>query len=101
MLRYTKEAADMIRANYIYDAERGYILSKYARGNRPAGAIIHTSDNGKGGYGFTFIKLGGQNYQAGAVAWLLAYGTWPDYRIEPSDGIRRYIKGNYILKSLD
>ena len=99
MLRYTKEAADMIRANYTYDANRGYILSKYARGNRPAGAIVPVSDYAAGRYGFVSIKLKSKYYQAGAVAWLLAYGTWPDYRIEPSDGIRRYIKLNTLYES--
>ena len=99
MSQYTQEAADMIRANYVYDAERGYVMAKYACGNRPAGAIVSVSDYANGRYGFVSIKLKGKYYQAGAVAWLLAYGTWPDYRIEPSDGIRRYIKLNTLYES--
>lgn len=86
MTQYTQEAADMIRANYIYDAERGYILSKYSRGSVPPGAIIHS----RGTHHTSSIRLKAQSYQTGAVVWLFNYGTWPTAPVRSLDRTTRY-----------
>ena len=86
MTQYTKEAADMIRANYTYDAERGYILSKYARGSVPPGAIIHSN----GSHHTSSIRLKAQSYQTGAVVWLFNYGTWPTAPVRSLDRTTYY-----------
>lgn len=93
MLRYTKEAADMIRANYTYDANRGYILSKTRRGGRPIDTIIHPIHDSLEG---PSVRLNGIKYGVGAVAWLLAYGTWPSHRVETTNGTKNYLKLNTL-----
>lgn len=96
MLRYTQEAADMIRANYTYDANRGYILSKTRRGSRPVDTIIHPIQDDLEG---PSVRLNGIKYNVGAVAWLLAYGTWPSHRVETTNGTKNYLKLNTLYES--
>jgi hypothetical protein len=82
-----REAAlsrEYVASLFEYEAETGHLRRKTRRGNKCAGQIA-------GGLltdGYVSVGIDGLPYLAHRLAWLLAYGEWPDRQIDHINGER-------------
>lgn len=76
--------AERVRELLSYDPETGVFTWRVTRSNRaPAGSIAGCDGGPKVGW---VIRLDGELMRAGRLAWLHAYGKWPEHPLVPKNG---------------
>lgn len=88
-----KSECNLIKKALKYDPENGFFYWRKKRVKRIQDKTWNTKHSGKKtGYvrknGYLSLILGGKEYSAGRVAWLLHYGIWPCGEIDHINGDR-------------
>lgn len=74
-------SAESVRTLFHYDAQRGVLVWRVARGKvRPGTEVTSRSES------CVQVMIDGRNYKAHRVIWTWVHGAWPDQEIDHSDG---------------
>ena len=76
--------AEQVRELLDYDPETGRFTWRIAPRGHKAGSQAGCIDS----YGYVVIRIAGAGHKAHRLAWLIAYGEWPDDQIDHINGDR-------------
>jgi hypothetical protein len=76
--------AEQVRELLDYDPETGRFTWRIAPRGHKAGSQAGCIDS----YGYVVIRIAGAGHKAHRLAWLIAYGEWPDDQIDHINGER-------------
>lgn len=72
--------AEQARTLYRYDPDTGILYRRHRGGREKVGKAKSR--------GYLVVGIGGKQYQAHRLAWLIHYGEWPKHEIDHVNGIK-------------
>ena len=76
---------ELAKEHLNYDKDTGVFTTIHSRGSASAGSTIGTTTND----GYIQISLFGKKEYAHRLAWLLVYGSYPEYKIDHINGDKK------------